>query len=289
MVDHILVEESEANALAVPVATQEIAGNHWPLYKDFLLAVEEGLVEGYEINHKFGHSDEIGTTLVPVASGAVYATPIVAETLELVSTDSADNQAGVGLRTITIEGLDADFAFQKVTANMHATDGTIGEEVAGYTWTRVFRMYGATSGTYASAVAGSHQGTITLRTSGGAGQNWAVLELHAAFPIGQSQIGVYTVPAGKVAYIGNIETETDSNKVVDIIGFKRENANNVTPPFSVMRAFATFTGVSDRQPLEHKTWRGPFPAYTDVGFMAARTSAGTSSVSVNFEILLVDV
>lgn len=66
------------------------------------------------------------------------------------------------------------------------------------------------------------------------------------------------------------------------------DANIVTPPYGAMRAQAAFTGVTDNQDLHSKTWMGPFPEYTDFGFMAARSSAGSSSVSVDFEILLVD-
>lgn len=258
--------------------------------KDFYYEVSAGRINGKDSINKFGHSDAVSTTLVPVCSGNVYQTVTVAQTLELVSTAAADNQAGIGARKITIEGLDANWEPQSIEADMHATDGTLAETVTGYTWMRVFRMKVSPdgSGTYASSVGGSHQGTVTLRTSGGAGVDWAILEIHSGFPLAQSQIGAYTVPKGKKAMVGHILLATDSSKAVDAIGFRRDSANDITSPYSPMRTFAVFTGITDQQPLDPKTWHGPFDEYTDIGFMAKRTSAGTSSVSVDFEIILED-
>lgn len=256
--------------------------------RDFLMEVSNGQVDGMSIVHKFGHSDAVSTTVVPVCSGNVYQTPTTAQTLELVSTDSTDNQAGVGARSITIIGLDATGAEQTVTANMHVTDGTVAEEVTGSTWLRVYRMYVETSGTYASSSAGSHAGTITLRTLGGAGVDWGLLELHGGFPLGQSQIGSYTVPLGKEAFIGNLFTGTNSSKAVDILFFKREDILTTSAPFSTLRVQSAFTGITDNQDLTPKSWSGPFDELTDIGFMAVRSSAGTSSVSVDFEIVLKD-
>lgn len=254
----------------------------------FLLEVSMGNVEGWDIIHKFGHSDAVSTTIVPVASGNIYPTPTTAETLEIVSNNIADNQAGIGARSVVVEGLDENFELQSIEALTHATDGTVAEEITGYQWIRVFRAYVKDSGTYASQSAGSHQGSLTIRTSGGAGQDWASIDPHTGFPLGQSEIGVYTIPKGKKGWIGDIHTETDSAKTVDILFFRRSGANIVTAPYTSMRALAVFTGVTDSQDLAPKTWVGPFDEYTDIGFMAVRSSAGTSSVSVDFEILLQD-
>ena len=256
------------------------------LTTDFYLEVQRGAKKGYSIVNKFGHTDAVSTTLVPICSGNIYQTPTSAVALELVSTVATDNQAGVGARTITIQGLDANFDEVTVVANMNATDGTVAEAVTG-TWTRIYRMYVETSGTYATATAGSHAGTITLQASGG-GVAWAVLELHASFPTGQSNIGAYTVPAGYTAYIGNIEIETDTNKAMDILFFQRQGADDVTTPFKAMRNIGAYTGISDRHVSRGKMPKGGFPEKTDIGFMAIRTTAGTSAVSVDFEILLIE-
>jgi hypothetical protein len=251
--------------------------------EELYLEISKGNIPGHSVIHKFGHNDAVGTTIVPVSASGVYQTPTTAQSLELISTATTDNQAGIGARTVSIEGLDASYAYQAVVANMHATDGTVAEAVTG-TWTRVYRMHVEDSGTYASSAAGSHQGTITLQNSGG-GVAWASLETHGGFPLGQSQIGAYTVPAGKTCYVGHLSIETDSSKAVDLVFFQRESANVIAAPYSAMRGQAVFTGITDTQDLSHKTWRGPYLEYTDLGFMAARSSAGSSSVSVDFEII----
>lgn len=254
--------------------------------KNFFFEVVKGNIKGHSIVHKFGHNDSVSTTLVPVCAGGVYQTPTSAVTLELVSSNANDNQAGTGARSITIQGLDANFDLQTVTANMHATDGTIAEVVTGYTWMRIFRAYVETTGTYATATAGSHAGTITLRVSGG-GATYGVIELHGGFPVAQTLIGAYTIPKGKTGYIGDIDIETDSNQTIDIYLLKRENANDVTAPYSAMRAQGLYTGIPDVVTLGTTVPLGPFNEYTDVGFMAV-ASAGTVAVSVDFEIILVD-
>jgi len=255
---------------------------------DFFFEASKGNVDGHSIVHKFGHSDAVGTTIVPVASGNVYQTPTSAQSLELVSTLAADNQAGTGARSITIVGLDANWEEQTVVANMHATDGTIAEAVTG-TWIRVYRAYVTPlgSGTYASASAGSSAGVISLQGTGG-GALWARLDFHGGFALSQSQIGAYTVQKGKTAYVGNINIEVDTAKEIDIVFFQRTDANVVTPPYGAMRAISPFTGITDKQDLRPKTWHGPYNEYTDIGFMASRSSPGTSSASVDFEIMLVD-
>ena len=65
---------------------------------DFLLAVRTGNVPGWDITHKFGHTDTVSTSIVPITSGNVFQTPTVAQTLELLSDDAADNQVGIGAR-----------------------------------------------------------------------------------------------------------------------------------------------------------------------------------------------
>ncbi len=253
---------------------------------EFYLELSKGNIAGHTLLHKFGHSDAISTTMVPVTSGNVYQTPTTAQSLELVSTAVADNQAGIGARSITIIGLNANWDEQTVVANMHATDGTIAQAVTG-TWMRVYRAYVTDTGSYGTSTVGSHQGVIDLQGTG-AGVLWARLDTHGGFPLGQSQIAAGTVPKGKTAYIGNLTTETDSSKAIDILGFQRLNANVISAPFGAMRGWSTFTGITDSQDLSPKTWHGPFPEYTDVGFMAVRSSAGTSSVSIDFEVILVD-
>ena len=61
MTDNVNVNPSVA-AAAVSVATHEIGGVHYPIYKDFHLEVSEGNVPGYSIVNKFGQNDTLNTS-----------------------------------------------------------------------------------------------------------------------------------------------------------------------------------------------------------------------------------
>ena len=255
--------------------------------KDFLIEVRKGNIEGHDIIHKFGHSENITQNAWSIISqGEVYQMPTSALSLELISGEAADNQAGVGARSLIVEGLDANYEFQSIIALTHATDGTNAVAISG-TWTRVFRAYVLTSGAYATTTVYSHVGALTIRTAS-AGATWVSIPLEQGFAIGQSLIGAYSVPSGKTAYIGNIFLETETGKPVTVIGFLRQNIDIVTAPFSPIRTFSKFPGLDNGIDDAMNTWRDNLPEKTDLGFFARSTGATTQAVSIDFELLIVD-
>jgi len=253
---------------------------------EFLLDVVTGIVPGHSIISKFGANDavtEAGFTVV--SHGGIYQTPISAKSLEFVSDDIGDALNSTGMWEIKIIGIGADFEEKEEVIAAHATDGRIAVVIPD-TWFRVFRAYITASGVYASQTVGSHIGVITIRESGG-GAIWAIIG-NEGFPHGQTQISAYTVPKGKTAYINGISINTETNKPVNIFGFIRENANKVTPPYDTMRAFTEITGLESPINKSKKSWYGPFPEYTDLGFLAKRVAVGTASVTVDFEIIIIN-
>lgn len=251
--------------------------------KDFLLNASLGNITGVSTIHKFGRNSAVGTSLVPVCDGGFYRTPTSPVTLEAISTSANDTAAGTGAQQVTLIYLDSDFVQQTATIEMNGTTATT-EKISGVM--RLFRLYVSRSGSYASASQASQDGEITIRVSGG-GDTWAKLPLLAAnFGAAQSLIGAYTIPAGKTAYILSADVTIDSNKSASLFFFKRENADDITTPYSgVLRVQNIYTGVSGPIDLTHKT-NESFPEKTDIGFLA--TAAATSDVSVEFELLLVD-
>lgn len=254
--------------------------------RDFLIEVSKGKVPGHSIIHKFGRNSAVGTSLVPVASAAVYQTPTTAQSLEFVSSSASDALNSTGAHEITVVGLDANYDEQTVATAAHATDGTVAVAISG-TWTRVYRAYVSSSGSYASATQDSHVGTITIRVSG-AGSTFATIPLEGTFGLGQSLIGAYTVPSGYTAFILSTDYSSDvsGTKTVDYFFFKRDNADDVTSSYSgVMRVQNIAVGTQGAFEYEHKTnesYTGP----CDLMFLAKATS--TSDVSVEFELLIVD-
>jgi hypothetical protein len=255
--------------------------------EDFLLEVKKGLVDGHRIVDKFGSSIAVtDASFVPIAHGEVYQVPTTAQSLEFVSDDTQDALDDVGMHELTIEGLDANWALQTVSMPAHATDGLTAVAITG-TWLRVFRAYVSKSGAYATLTTPSHVGTITIRNSG-AGVTWATI-INTGIPHGQTQIAAYTVPAGEVAYLGETNISTETNKAIDVFGFRRGDANDITTSYDgTMRSFTEVIGLEGGQSYSSKTWKGPFDQYSDMGYLAKRTAAGTASVSIDFEILLID-
>jgi len=250
--------------------------------KDFFWEVSQGHVPGHRMVHKFGHNSAI-TALKPVCEGGVFNTPTAVVTIAAISDDADDTAAGAGAQQITIEYIDVNWAEQIGTIEMNGLTETT-ETIAGVL--RINRAYVSRSGTYATAAAGSQQGTITMKVAS-AGATWATIpEIGTTgFGIGQSLIGAYSIPAGETAYIISAQVSVQGAKPADAYFFKRENAEDIVTPYSgIMRMQAIIVGVEGTVPLAHKSYEG-YPECTDIGFMAyAATSA---EVSVDFELLLV--
>jgi len=257
------------------------------LSREFLFEVSRGNIAGCSLVHKFGRNAAVGTTLTPVALGGIYRTPTAAVTLAAISTASADNQAGAGARELTLQYLDSNFALQNATLLMHPTDGTIESSDTVTDVIRLFRAYVSSSGSYSdlSTPTASHTGTITIRVSGG-GATWATIEYYdTAFGLGQTQIGWYTIPAGKTGYILSTAFSVETNKSVDLLFMQRRDADDITSPYSALRLVQNYDGLIGFGEFDHKSVES-YPEKTDIGFMVE--AASSAQVSAEFELLLVD-
>lgn len=236
-----------------------------------------------KIVHKFGSNLAVGSTLAPITTSGTFQTPTVLTSLEILSSSVNDTAAGSGLRTVTVEGLGIDWLEVSETVTMNGTTA-----VALTTqFYRVNRLFGATSGTYASSAAPSHSSNVTLRTAG-AGVTWGIITMEAGFGLGQSEIGVYTCPAGKKAYILSYIADIDASKPVTLIFYRRDNADTVVAPFSPMRVMNIGRELGGEH--SHAT-RAPVNGITcpaDIGFMGS-IGTGTATISVDFELLLEDI
>lgn len=250
--------------------------------ENFFVEVEKGNIPGHSIIHKFGHGS-VGTTMVPLTISGVYKAPAAVVSLEIVSDDLADALDDVGAFEYTITGIDANYDEITQVIAAHATLGTTAVAVP-IDLLRVYRWFVSASGTYASATAGSHAGTLTLRVSGG-GATWSQIEL-TPFPAGQSEIGAYTVPDGFRAYIIQQELHGDSAKSVDVVLWKRSGIDIIVAPFTPMTTMSHYVGVKGINATNFKAPMDSLPARTDFGYMGIVTS-GTADVSVHFSIMLV--
>ena len=250
-------------------------------------AITAGSVAGWSVVHKFGSNVAVGTSYVPICRGGIYRTPQVSGATALrvkAGGNANDTAAGSGARAVTLEGLDQTGALASETI---ATAGSSASAATTTTFLRLFRAYVSSSGTYATASAGSHAATITIEDAAGT-QNWATLSL-SGFAEAQSFIGAYSVPLGKVAFVRDIEIYSDTTKTSDIIFFKRENILETAAPYSPMRAQTALSlGAAGQARYASLAPLGPFPALTDIGVLGKVNSA-TAGIDINFDIWLQDV
>ena len=253
---------------------------------DFYLEVSKGSVPKHSIVNKFGRNGAVGTSLAFISISGQYQSPIAATSLEILSGSTADGSAGAGARKVKVVGLDASWNEVTVEVTMNGTTAV----ALGTQFIRVYRMYVSESGAYATILAPSHLGRITLRTAGG-GATWCIIDTiegtATGFGIGQTQVAGYTIPNGYTGYLLSKTVTVESAKPASIYFFKRENADDVTTPFTgAMRLFEQNDGIAQPFNVGLKSPLQVFPAKTDVGFFA-KVGTGTASVSTEFQLLLV--
>lgn len=252
------------------------------------LQYARGLFGGVTGIKKFGRNSAVGTSFVPVTMGGVYQTPQAASATTVrikAGGDANDTAAGTGAREVTVEGLDETFAF---VSEAIATAGASASSATTATFTRIFRVYVSGSGTYATASAGSHSGDIVIENGAG-GTDWATIDA-TDITKAQSEIGVYTVPAGSSGYVKLREVSIDSGKTIDLDFFSRTGCDETAAPYSARRTQSVMTGLSGGSIETFGPTDIPFGPYvgpTDIGFLA-KVTTGTASVSVEFDIFLVE-
>ena len=262
-----------------------IDGNQFESVKlhpyEFYFDVASGHYENFSSVNKFG-ATTLDTSIHPMTLSTQYRTPTSAVQLQVVSDSASDNASGIGARKVTIIGLNAswDEVVQEVTLN-----GLTPVQIP-IPLTRVYRWYISESGNYADEVNGSHVGELLIEETA-TGDDWTILTT-SPFPVGQSQIGVYTIPRGKKGYLLAKTLFVDSEKSADIYFFKRDHINDTTVPYSPMRVVEREVGVSGGYQFTLITPTFLCEGPCDVGFMG-ELSVGTAQASVEFELLLENI
>ena len=230
------------------------------------IQVSNGDVEGVSYIEKFGRQSDItnGTTVTLWDGVGLYQYLTAPSVLTVTSDETEDNPAGPGAQTVELQGLDADYNLITETIPLGAT-GTL-------EFLRVFRAKVATAGSY-----GTNWGNISIDD----GTNVAIIDggPNNGPGVGQTFMCVYTVPAGKTAYLtqwavssGKQNADTLATFVVRPFGgaFNTKDvveiqANNYIKDYKVPLKFDEKTDIEVR-------------AYSDNGSSAAST----------FNLILID-
>jgi hypothetical protein len=248
------------------------AGKH----EDFNLQLARGQVLNHRHIFKYGYNGACGATSETIwFQSGVYTWSSAAVKLKISSDNGADDgdPAGNGANTVTVEGLDGNYAEISETVTMNGT--TPVETDA--TFLRTHRMYVATAGSgltntgviYAADTGDSYgtpgvPDTATgIRSTIGAGE-------------GQTLQAFYTVPAGYTAYLYNITSSS----------FNATNSSDVTlvsrlvgGAFRTQNKFTVFKGSF----LMPYAAPAVFPEKTDlemrvVGNASATDASGTMDI-----------
>jgi len=184
-----------------------------------------------------------------------------------------DTSAGTGARTITIQGLDQNWAVASETVTLA---GASASAATSTTFIRVFRAYVATTGTYT----GTNTGNIVIETTGG------VVMAGILAGYSQTQMAIYTVPAGMTGYVRRISASVDATKATTVEFWRRDNADTVSAPYSAKRLWNVFASLSGAASENFGSPVGPFAAKTDI-WVSATGPAGGTGVSAEFDLVLV--
>ena len=211
--------------------------------------------DGWAHIHKFGYSDNISSLSTIWDGSNIYTYSSSAGAVTATSSSSDDDGA-----IVEIQGLDADY-------NLTTYDLTLGSTGA-TNLIRIFRVRLKTPATGET----TNIGAISINIGG-------ALRAKILAGNGQTLMSVYTVPAGKTAYLLNITMSVDKN--VDVI-YKLMAREIFDGGFNIKGQFGTFG-----TPIDHKY---PIPIkFTEKTDIEVRADAGnTSGGGATFDLILID-
>ena len=161
------------------------------------LNVSRGKVRGTYHIIKFGENLDVDGSMETIwDGGGLYTYLTNAATVTVTSTDNDDAASGTGARTVTVEGLDANY-------NQVSETLTVGGSAGSVEFLRVFRAFVETSGS-----SGSNEGIISITQ--GATTLAQIRSVGSPFStgLGQTFMSLYTVPAGYTGYIYQLNIST---------------------------------------------------------------------------------
>ena len=177
--------------------------------EDPMLEISRGNINGISGINKFGHNGEVTTASDPEdlwEGGGLYTGyPTLARALTIVSGSDLDTIGGTGVRSVEVQGLDANWNLLTETVVIEGTDSV----VTSGTFIRVFRVKSIAVGT-----GGVNAGAITVTLDNAADTTMAVI----AVGEGQTMQCIYTVPLGKTAYLTQIQVSVAKGAGASAVG-----------------------------------------------------------------------
>jgi len=192
-------------------------------HEDFQLQVSRNQITFHEALYKFGYNPDInGIEETIWSQGGIYSYPVSAAQLYVSSSSTADTDGGTGANSVKIIGLDADY--NEVEEDITLTGQT--QKITQTSWIRVYRMYITLAGS-----GGAAAGTIYLADTGAtAGVPTGTVYASILLGAGQTEMAVYTVPAGYTLYLDDINFTAAvslANSYVQVRFLQRDFGTNI--------------------------------------------------------------
>lgn len=169
------------------------------------LAIAIGKLPGKATFDKFGDNSAIGTSFEDIWNqGGTLVHLSSAETMNIVSTSTADDgaPAGTGAQTLKVLGLDNNYNEISETITLNGTTNVLTSN----SYLRVHTMYVITAGS-----GQTNAGVITATASAA-----ATVQGHVTIGYGRTTQCMYTVPAGKTLYIKSLTVSVEKSKDIEV-------------------------------------------------------------------------
>jgi len=273
--------------------SQAYLANNKTLFEAFLLADKDGnvinsfgvasnipiaggLVDGYSAIHKFGRNPNVGNIPETIwMYGGIYQYLDVGSdsTVYAYSASLDDGLGNDGAHTVTVQGLDNDFNPIEETITVNGAASTA-------SFLRIYRAFVATAGVLAA-----NDGNILISTAASGGgtvlADIGVIGSGTTTGLGQTQLALYTIPAGKTGYLTtwNVGVSPMNNAVTVTLNSRELDGSAPFRSRDIMDIVGGYTTQNYSIPIR-------FPEKTDI---EVRGTGDTGSViSSSFDIILVD-
>jgi hypothetical protein len=232
------------------------------------IPIAAGEVTGYTNVHKFGmvngSSGNTWTTVwsaADIAATKLYPWETTAGTLSVVSSSGDDTDGGAGTHTITVLGLDTDYNEVSETFTLSGATETAEGVVV---FRRVYRAKVSSGSTNVGRL-GIFNGTA--------------LVAEIAPEMGQTQMCVYTIPAGKTGYLTRLGASSSKNIATIVSLFQRPHLETFQLTASAMALYQNAQTIDFDVPLT-------FAEKTDLDLR--QVGAANNVIAADFNIILVD-
>jgi hypothetical protein len=245
----------------------------WKHSEPFALQVSRGHIRGHRTVIVFGFNPDVDKTESTVyPKQGILNQPATAIQMKISSTNSNDTSSGTGARTITIQGLDAEYneIVETVILNGQNSVNTINLFI------HINYMYVASAGSNKTAQGDIYIGTGTV-TEGIPATVYNIIK----YNYNNTITGCYTVPAGHTAYLSqglfSAGQESGSTQVQGrLVYFSSDNIRKTAAITTLNNGVADYVFEYPLQILEKTTIEA-----TAIG------SANNNSVSSMFILVLI--